>query len=50
MRKTELVNIRVTKEEKEILLNKSKEGNFRSISEFLRIIGLNYDNDWMKKK
>jgi hypothetical protein len=42
MRKTKIVNIRVTESELELLKNKQKESNFRSISEFIRFISLNY--------
>jgi hypothetical protein len=42
--KTEVVNIRVTPEEKMMLQERADHFNFRSISEYLRFVGLNYSN------
>ena len=39
--KSDVVNLRITPEEKQILLKKSENLHFRSISEYLRFVGLN---------
>jgi len=44
MSKTDMLHIRITKEEKKLLEEKTKSWNFRSISEFLRFVGLNCKN------
>lgn len=45
MRKTKVVNIRITEEELKLIEQKTKESNFRSISEFIRYIALNYKKE-----
>jgi len=42
--KTEMIHVRVNKEEKNILEEHVKRWKFRSVSEFLRFVGLNCKN------
>lgn len=41
MSKEKLINTRITDEEKEVMLKKCKEYGFKTLSEYLRFVGLN---------
>jgi hypothetical protein len=50
MSKSDMLHVRVNKDEKEILESKTRKWNFRSVSEFLRFVGLNCKNIDMEIK